>query len=119
MNRPYIEVDHVDAVSASDPIEKFAILLRRKYGGGKQTEDFNRDLLSSLIAKGYIPKSSIVWHQDEILKIFDFKIGKEGKIEYVVPCRPIPQRVIRRAESGDSDIETIKNAITRSKKMAV
>lgn len=118
MSRPYIEANHSAAVTATDPIEDFVIRLRPSYGG--QTESFNKDLLSSLVAKGYIPKSSIVWHEDQIVKIYDFKIGKEGKIEYVVPCRPSPQKAIRVVPSSESlDIQTIKNAITRSKKMAV
>jgi len=122
MDRPYIEVycSTSPAVSTSDPIELFVTRLKKRYGGSEQTKSFNKDLLNSLVTKGYIPKSSIVWRHDQILKIFDFRIGEDGKIEYVIPCRPSPKKVAPAAEQDiNIDIKTIKNAISRSKQMAV
>ena len=125
-SRPCIEVDTRTSGKTSDkvdPIKLFVHMVRVQYHGTKDMEDSNGRLLESLMQKGLIPKSSIVWHGDKISKIYDFKVGIDGKIEYDAPSKGSPKRtakahIVPNAPSP-IDVVTLKNAILASKQMAI
>ena len=121
--RPCIEVDVGTGGETSDPIGLFARMLRSKYGGSEDSERSNRELLERLIKNGQIPKSSIVWHGERVSKIHGFKVDAKGRIEYDSPSKGSPpKRPVARAyaaEAPDIDVLVLKDAILRSKQMAI
>lgn len=65
-------------------------MLRLKHDATEDVEEYNRELLETLMRKGQIPKSNIVWRGEKVAKIYGFKINKEnGKIEYDTPSAHI------------------------------
>ncbi len=120
MKRSYIEVGY-KAVENDDPVRLFSSMLRERYGGDKGVEDCNRVLLENLIHKGQIPKSSIIWHQDKITKIYGFKVGIDGKIEYDISGSNSPDRRAKTYINNTPkiDMSAVRNAILRSKQTAI
>jgi hypothetical protein len=124
-NRQCIEVDTRASTDekTGDPIKLFAQMVREQHHGTKDVEESNTALLQSLMQKGLIPKSSIVWHGDKISKIYGFKVGIDGKIEYNYPSRGSPKRAAKAHVVYSSpppiDVVTLKNAILASKQMAI
>lgn len=125
--RSYIEVGSEAYPESSsylkeDPLQLFAFMLRQKYGGTDESERFNVRLLEGLIKKGKIPKSSIIWHDDIISRIYGFKVDQDGNIEYDIsslnnsPSRS-PKRYVTSAPQ--IDMSALKNAIIRSKQVAI
>lgn len=111
-----------------DPIQLFAHMLGVQNGVGSDAEEHNRKLLETLIQKGHISKTSIIWHDNKISKIYGFKIGDNGKIEYESPQRKVsPKKTTAGANAyvavADArpqiDVLSLQNAILRSKQMAI
>lgn len=119
--RPYIEVDTGGGGVAKDPIGLFSHMLRLKHGGTEEVEESNKKLLEGLIQRGQIPKSSIVWHDERVSRIYGFSVDDRGKIEYSSPSRGSPKRVAKTyvADVPDVDMSVLRNAIIRSKQMAI
>ena len=122
MKRSYIEVGYC-AEESEDPVRLFASMLREKYGGTEETEEYNRRLLDNLIQKGHIAKSSIIWHQDRITKIYGFKVDDSGKIEYDIFGSHSPEKKTKArtyvTNTNKVDISAVRNAILRSKQTAI
>ena len=122
-SRPCIEVDTRTSGKTTDPIKLFAHMVRVQYHGTKDMEESNGRLLHSLMQKGLIPKSSIVWRGDKISKIYDFKVGDDGRMEYDYPGKGSPKRAVKahvvHSAPSPIDVVTLKNAILASKQMAI
>ena len=122
IKRPCIEVDTGSSGNTGDPVRLFAHKLRMRYGGTDEVEESNRTLMESLITRGQIPRSSIVWHGESISKIYGFKIGERGKIEYDSPSRGLPKKAnqARVVDTGSQiNVQVLRDAIIRSKQMAI
>ena len=119
MKRSYIEVGY-HAGGQEDPLRLFASLLREKYGGTEEVEEYNIQLLDNLTKKSQIPKSSIIWNQDKITKIYGFKVDDNGKIEYDIVGSHSPDRRAKTyvTNTPDIDMSAVRNAIFRSKQAA-
>ena len=121
--RPCIEVDTGASGRTSDPIKLFAHMVRLRYGGTEEVEEYNRRLLESLMQRGQIPKSSIVWHDEKVSKIYGFRAGPSGKIEYDSPSKGSPKRVAKAHVAPEApppiDVITLRDAILVSKQMAI
>jgi hypothetical protein len=119
MKRSYIEVGFKEGDN-DDPLKLFASLLKSKYGGTEETEEHNRKLLESLIQKGHIAKSNIIWHRDKITKIYGFKVDSSGKIEYDISGSHSPEKKKTYVTSTNKvDMSAVKNAIYRSRHAAI
>jgi hypothetical protein len=96
-------------------------MLREKYGGDKDVEDSNRVLLENLIQRGQIPRSSIIWHDEKITKIYGFKVDDSGKIEYDITGSHSPDRRNKTYVTNTSkvDMSALRNAILRSKQASI
>lgn len=117
MKRSCIDVGYC-AEESEDPVKLFASMLREKYGGTEETEEYNRRLLENLVQKGQIAKSSIIWHQDRITKIYDFKVNDSGKIEYDIFGSHSKKKTKAKTYvnwANKVDISAVRNAILRSK----
>ena len=119
MKRSYIEVEYRSG--DGDPIREFASLLREKHGASEETEEYNRRLLENLVQKGQIPKSSIIWYQDKITKIYGFKVDDTGKILYDLTGSHSPDRRAKAyvTNAPNIDMSAVRNAILRSKQTPV
>jgi hypothetical protein len=124
--RPYIEVDTglpwSHNCDTRDPIGLFAhMLAEQNRGTTKEVEESNRMLLESLFKMGHITKSSILWHGNMVWRIYGFRLGNGGKIEYCSPSRTSPKKTARAyvADIPDVDVSALKEAIMRSKQMAI
>lgn len=119
MKRSYIEVEYRSG--DGDPIREFASLLREKHGASEETEEYNRRLLENLVQKGQIPKSSIIWYQDKITKIYGFKVDDTGKILYDLTGSHSPDRRTKAyvTNAPNIDMSAVRNAILRSKQTPV
>lgn len=119
MKRSYIEVEYRSG--DGDPVRQFASLLREKHDASEKTEEYNRQLLENLVQRGQIPKSSIIWYQDKITKIYGFKIDDTGKILYDLTDNNSPDRRARTyfTSSSDIDMSAVKNAVLLSKQTPV
>ena len=119
MKRSYIEVEY--RPGGEDPIRQFASLLSDKYGANEETEDYNRRLLENLVQKGQIPKSSIIWYQDKITKIYGFKVDDTGKIRYDLTGSHSPDRRAKAyvTNAPNIDMSAVRDAILRSKQTPV
>jgi len=120
--RRCIEVDTGTSGRTGDPIGLFARMLREQHGGSDKVEESNKILLESLIRRGQIPRSSIVWHDEKVSKIYGFRVGEGGKIEYDSQSRSPQKKAIVQAhiaEVPQIDALVLKNAILRSKQMAI
>ncbi len=120
MKRSYIEVGY-RAGNNGDPLRLFASMLREKYGGDEEVEESNQRLLESLVQRGQIPKSSIIWHQDKITKIYGFKVDEGGKIEYDITGSNSPDRRTKTyiTNTPKVDMSAVRNAILRSKQASI
>ena len=119
MKRSYIEVGH-SAGDTEDPIKLFASSLREKYGGTQETEEYNVKLLKSLTQKGQIAKSSIIWCEDRIVKIYGFKVDSSGKIEYDIYGSQSPEKKKTYiVNTNKVDLHAVKNAILLSRQTSV
>jgi len=114
MTRSYIEVGYREG--SEDPLQQFVSLLREKHGSSMEIEEYNLKLLSNLTKIDKIPKPSIIWHRDRIIKIYGFKVDNNGKIEYDLagnsPDRKAKQYV---SNSPHINMSDVRNAILRSK----
>ena len=119
MKRSYIEVEYRSG--DGDPIRQFASLLRDKHGASEETEEYNRRLLDNLVQRGQIPKSSIIWYQDKITKIYGFKIDDTGKILYDLTGSHSPDRRAKAyvTNAPNIDMSAVRNAVLRSKRTPV
>ena len=119
MKRSYIEVEYRSC--DEDPIRQFASLLRDKHGGTEETEEYNRRLLDNLVKRGHIPKSSIIWHQDQITKIYGFKVDDTGRVTYDLTGSHSPDRKAKTyvTNAPNIDMSAVRNAVLRSKQTPV
>ncbi len=120
MKRACIEVGY-RADDVGDPLRSFASLVREKHGGDKEVEECNRVLLENLIQRGQIPRSSIIWHQDKIIKIYGFRIDERGKIEYDIQGNNSPDRRHKNyiTNTPKVDMLAVRDAILRSKQATI
>lgn len=120
MKRSYIEVGYC-AKGSSEPLKQFSSLLREKYGGTDDVEEYNEKLLENLIRKGHIPRSSVIWHQDKIIKIYGFKVDEEGKVAYDIAGSHSPDRKAKTyvTNTPNIDMSAVRNAILRSKQASI
>ena len=121
MKRSCIEVGYC-ADDSSDPLKLFAYLLKEKYGSNKEVEESNKKLLEILIQRGHIPRSSIIWQQDKITKIYGFKVDNSGKIEYDITGSHSPDKRRNKtyvANTSKIDMSAAKNAILQSKHASI
>ena len=107
-----------------DPLQLFASMLKDKYGGTENTENTNYKLLKDLIKRGKVSKSSIIWHNDTISRIYGFKIDHNGEIEYDIsgnqsPEKPKPKSKLYVTNAPPIDMSALRNAIIRSKQIAI
>ncbi len=119
--RSYIEVGQGFRGSVDDPLQLFSFMVRQKYGGNDEDEEYNKKLLTRLMQKGQIPKSSIIWHGDVITKIYGFRVDESGKIEYDISGSNSPDRRVKTyvTAAPKVDMFAVRNAILRSKQTAV
>lgn len=126
--KSYIDVGfYPGSTDEEDPIELFVYMVREKYKkGNEKIQKLNKELLEDLISKGHIPKSNIVWnpHNDSISRIYGFKVDNEGYIQYDTAGNHSPNRNYRRVEKVETersyiDISALRNAIVRSKEIAI
>lgn len=124
--RSYIDVGvYSGTTGEEDPLELFAYMVREKYGKGtEKVQQSNKKLLANLISKGQIPKSNIVWnpHNDSISRIYGFKVDNQGYIQYDIAGSNSPNRkekVDTTTERSYIDISALRNAIVRSKEIAI
>ncbi len=126
MKRSYIEVPTTSAALPGevrildieeDPLTRFVSLLKEKHNSSKQTTEYNLTLLNNLIEKRKIQKSSIIWHHDNITKIYGFRVDDNGKIGYDIVGNNSPEKKTKQYVSSSPSInmEAVKNAILRSK----
>ena len=125
--RSYIDVGvYSGTTGEEDPLELFAYMVRERYGKGtEKAQQSNKKLLENLISKGQIPKSNIVWnpYNDSISRIYGFKVDNEGYIQYDIAGSNSPNRN-KPKEKVDTDrsyidISALRNAIVRSKEIAI
>lgn len=122
MKRSYIEVSYrAGSDNNSGVCKQFASSLREKYGGTDNVEKYNERLLDNLMRKGHIPKSSVIWHQDKIVKIYGFKVDEEGKVVYDIAGSHSPNRKAKTyvTNTPNIDMSAVRNGILRSKQVAI
>ncbi len=125
--RSYIDVGvYPGKTDEEDPLELFTYMVRNIYGKGtEKVQKSNKKLLESLITKGKIPKSNIVWnpHNESISRIYGFKIDDEGYIQYDLTGSNSPKRDSKKEKVNTDrsyiDISALRNAIVRSKEIAI
>lgn len=122
--RPCIEVETKSCDKADEPISLFVHMLRLKENSTKDVEEYNKRLLENLIRRNQIPKTSITWHGEKIAKIYGFKIDNNGKIEYNTeskspPKKAAPVHSVHAISAPEVDLSMFKDAILRSKQMAI
>jgi hypothetical protein len=123
--RPCIEVDTGNSGLTSDPINHFAYMLRLKHNSTEEVEEYNRRLLETLIGKGHIPKSNIIWRDEKLARIYGFKIDDEGKIEYDTTTKSSPKSSPKKvtkayaASIPEVDLSMLKDAVIRANQMAI
>ena len=122
--RPYIEVDTGRAAeggTGSDPIELFAHMLRVQRGDAPEIEESNRKLLKALVHKEQIPRSSIVWHNNRVSRIYGLKLDSSGRVQYGSPAKGSPKRTPKAyvADVEPINLSVLRDAIVRSKQMAI
>ena len=127
--RSYIDVGfYPGSTDEEDPIELFTYMVRQKYKKGtEKVQKLNKELLEDLISKGHIPKSNIVWnpHNDSISRIYGFTVDNEGYIQYNTSGSNSPNRTHKKekveveTERSYIDISALRNAIVRSKEIAI
>jgi len=123
--RSYIDVgEYPYRIDEEDPLELFAHMVRTKHNkGNEKVERSNKKLLESLMSKGQIPKSSIVWnhpYNDAICRIYGFKIDEEGYIQYDISENKSPKKPTRyEIPKSNVDMYALKNAIIKSKQIAI
>jgi hypothetical protein len=124
MKRSCIEVDYRQLTLATkdeeDPLKLFAYMLREKYGGTEETEEYNKILLNNLLQKGQIAKSSIIWQQDKITKLYGFKVDNSGKIEYDINGNHSPEKKKTYVTNANKvDLSALKDAIFLTKQTSM
>lgn len=125
--RSYIDVGfYPGSTDDKDPVELFVCMVRNKYKKGtEKVQKLNKELLEDLISRGHIPKSNIVWnpHNDSISRIYGFKVDNEGYIQYDTSGSNSPNRNYKKerveTERSYIDISALRNAIVRSKEIAI
>jgi len=126
--RSYIDVGvYSGTTGEEDPLELFTYMVRKKYGKGtEKVQKSNKKLLESLYTKGQIPRSNIVWNpnNDSISRIYGFKVDNEGYIQYDIGSGSnSPNRSRKEQEVSTDrsyiDISALRNAIVRSKEIAI
>ena len=120
--RSFIDVGPPPDYNASrncDPLELFACMLRNKYGGTDDTEQSNFKLLEDLITKRKIAKSSIIWHNDTISRIYGFRVNNKGGIEYDPSGKSSQKAKLYVTNAPPIDMSSIRNAILKSKQIAI
>ena len=119
--RSCIEVDTGNNGMTNDPVSLFAYMLKVKYNSTEEVEEYNRKLLEDLMRMNQIPKSNIVWRDEKMAKIYGFKIDSSGRIEYDTQSKRSPKKVkkVYATSIPDVDISVLKDAIIRSKQMAI
>ena len=126
--KSYIDVGfYQGSTDETNPIELFVYMVRAKYQKGtEKVNKLNKELLEDLISKGHIPKSNIVWnpHNDSISRIYGFKVDDKGYIQYDTYSHsdkkcPSYKNVKAETERSYIDISALRNAIVRSKEIAI
>ena len=125
--RSFIDVGaYSGKTDEEDPLQLFAYRVREKYRKGtEKVQKSNKKLLESLITKGKIPKSNIVWdpHNESISRIYGFKVDDEGYIQYDITGSNSPKRDSKKEKVNTDrsyiDISALRNAIVMSKEIAI
>lgn len=123
MTRSCIEVSYGSLTpdkQSKDPLDLFVWSLRNCKRGTDEIERTNKRVLSNLISNGHISKSSIIWNDDKISKIYGLRVDNEGRIKYdkhKSPERKQPLYVA--ADATKVDLSELRNAIIRAKQAAV
>ena len=105
-----------------DPVRDFALLLGERHGSKEDVNLYNIQLLEKLIEGNHIPKSSIIWQQGKIKKIYGFKVDDKGKIEYdLAGSGNSPDRRAKKYITSipPVDMFAVRNAIIKSKQAAM
>lgn len=105
-----------------DPVRNFALLLGERHGSKEDVNLYNIQLLEKLIEGNNIPKSSIIWQQGKIKKIYGFKVDDKGKIEYdLAGSSNSPDRRAKKYITSipPVDMFAVRNAIIKSKQAAM
>lgn len=104
-----------------DPVREFALLLGERHGSSEDVDDYNIQLLENLIQNNQISKSSIIWQQGKIKKIYGFRAGNRGKIEFDLTEGNSPDRKAKKYITSTPPINmcAVKNAIIKSKQAAM
>lgn len=121
MTRSYIEVPTTSEAEVrlieEDPLTRFVSLLKEKHNSSKQTTEYNLTLLHNLIKKRKIQKASIIWNQENIAKIYGFRVDDNGKIGYDIVGNNSPEKKTKQyvLSSPSINMSAVKKAILRSK----
>ena len=125
--RSYIEIDLqladlgslALAASHYDPIKTFVNLVRQKYKCTDEIENTNYKVLKNFINNGHISKSSIIWKNDIIYKIYDIKVDNTGRIKHDKQKPPDKPSVYVAVKATEVNLLELKNAILRAKQAAI
>lgn len=123
--RSYIDVgEYPSRIDEEDPLELFAHMVRTKLKkGNEKVEQSNKKLLESLMSKGQIPRSNIIWnhpYNDAICRIYGFKVDEEGYIQYDLSDDNSPKKpALYEVPKSNVDMFAIRNAIIKSKRIAI
>ena len=110
MRRPYIEVNNTSSIlREDDPISVFVYMLNAQHDDDV-VED-NITLLKTLISKGHIVKSSIMWDNDHISKIYGLKVNDKGRIIYEKTPQSQDKGVRVGTKLSSLDLSSLRRAV--------
>ena len=118
--RPCIEVDpnlyeSLTVDNKKDPFELFVVLLKEESNATEEVKATNKNVIINLLSNGHISKSSIIWQNDRIVKIYGLKVGADGRIKYEKHRSPERKPPINVADAHKVNFTELKNAIIRVK----
>lgn len=104
----------------TDPLDLFVRSLRNGTKGTDEIERTNKRVLSNLISNGHISRSSIIWNDDKIYKIYGLKVDDQGRIKYDKQKSHEQKRPLCiNADATKVDLSEIRSAVIRTKQAAV
>lgn len=112
-----VEAEETSSVSNKDPILVFVYMLmeqnKNKYRGNYETVITNKNLLECFVQNNYITKSSIIWKNGKISKIYGIKMNDDGIICYNRTPKRSPEKNTSKYVTNNTkiDLSAIRNAV--------
>lgn len=113
-----VSLDTQATTAAANPFYTFASMLKEQYGGDDVTTTANIEFLEFFIGHNYISKSSIIWHNGHIKKIYGIRLDNNGRIRYNKEVKKSPEKKKNNyvtANPNKIDMSAIRSAVARVK----